>query len=102
SGIKKPSISRYSKVGLRASAKLAAARRFAECNALGFLCGERSRITVIDMDDEDPKIVQESEKRFGRSPLLWQTGGGKFAAAYRFNGETRQIRPIEDLPIDIL
>jgi hypothetical protein len=57
---------------------------------------------VIDMDETDPKILEEGERLFGPSPLVWQTGGGKFASAYRFNGEGRQIRPIPGLPIDIL
>jgi hypothetical protein len=100
---KKPAVSHYDKIGLPASAKLAAAPRFAEHNALGFICGPRSGITVVDMDDTDPKIVAEGARLFGESPLVWQTGGGKFAAAYRFNGESRSIRKaIPGLPIDLL
>jgi Primase C terminal 1 (PriCT-1)/Bifunctional DNA primase/polymerase, N-terminal len=99
---KKPAIGNYDRVGLRGSAKLATATRFAGYDALGFMAGPRSGITVVDMDDIDPKILEDGERLFGPSPLVWQTGGGKFAAAYRFNGETRRIRPIRGLPIDIL
>jgi len=99
---KKPAISNYDRVGLRGSAKLATATRFAGYEALGFLCGPRSKVTVVDMDDTDSAILREGERLFGPSPLLWQTGGGKFAAAYRFNGERRRIRPLPGLPIDLL
>jgi hypothetical protein len=54
------------------------------------------------MDSTDESIIAEGVTLFGESPLLWRTGGGKFAAAYRFNGEARRIRPISTLPIDIL
>jgi Bifunctional DNA primase/polymerase, N-terminal len=99
---KNPAISNYDRVGLRGSAKLATATCFAGYDALGFLAGPRSGITVVDMDETDPKILEDGERLFGPSPLVWQTGGGKFAAAYKFNGETRQIRPIPGMPIDIL
>jgi hypothetical protein len=99
---KKPAVSNYDRVGLRASAKLAAATRFAGYDALGFMAGPRSGITVVDMDESDPKILEDGERLFGPSPLVWQTGGGRFAAAYKFNGETRQIGPIHGMPIDIL
>jgi hypothetical protein len=99
---KKPAISHYDKVGLAGSAKLATATRFAGYDGIGFLCGRRNGITVIDMDDSDLKILEEGERLFGKSPLVWQTGGGRFAAAYKFNGEPRRIRPIPELPIDVL
>jgi hypothetical protein len=85
---------------LPGSAQLAA--EFADHDAFGFLCGPRSKVTVVDMDDTDSAILQEGERLFGPSPLLWQTGGGKFAAAYRFNGERRRIRPLPGIPVDLL
>jgi len=76
--------------------------KFADARAFGFACGARNRVTVIDKDENDERIVHVAEQLFGASPLLWQTGGGKYAAAYRFNGERRHVRPIRSLPIDIL
>jgi hypothetical protein len=97
---KKPCVTNYTRVGLRASAELAL--RFPEAHSFGFCCGPRSRLTVVDMDDKDPAIVDEAQRIFGRSPLVWRTGGAKFAMPFRHNGEVRRIRPIASLPIDIL
>ena len=46
--------------------------------------------------------MREAEKLFGETPLVWQTGSGRYAAAYRHHGEARRIRPIPGLPIDLL
>ncbi|HXP04275.1 MAG TPA: primase C-terminal domain-containing protein [Stellaceae bacterium] len=97
---KKPSTRGYLKTGLRGSAQLVI--KFPDAESFGFGCGPRSRITVIDMDDTDQRIVAEGERLFGRSPLLWRTGGGKFAMAFRYAGEPRRIRAIPGLPIDLL
>jgi hypothetical protein len=97
---KKPSVVGYMKVGLRGSAQLA--NKFPGASSFGFTCGPSNGITVVDMDDTDPTIVREAERLFGRSPLLWRTGSGKFAMAFRHNGEARRIRPIPTLPIDLL
>lgn len=78
------------------------AKKFAGAVAFGFACGQRSGLTVVDMDSTDPAIVDEGEALFGASPLVWRTGGGKFAMAFRHNGERRSIRPIKSLPIDVL
>ena len=99
-GNKKPAITGYLKIGLRRSAEIAI--KFANANAFGFACGPGNRITIVDLDDTDEAIVQEGERLFGVSPVLWRTGGGKFATAFRYNGEGRQIRPIPGLPIDLL
>ena len=97
---KKPATSGYMKTGLRGSGQLAI--KFADAQSFGFMCGRRNRLTVVDMDDTDSAIVKEGERLFGRSPLLWRTGGGKFAMPFRHNGETRRIRPIPSLSIDLL
>jgi hypothetical protein len=88
---KKPLTKGYNKTGLRGSADLAL--KFAEAQAFGFVCGVQNRVTVVDMDSTDPAIVTEGERLFGASPLLWRTGGGKYAMAFRHNGEPRLIKP---------
>ena len=97
---KKPSIRGYLRTGLLGSAQLAI--KFADAESFGFACGRRSRITIVDMDSTDERIVAEGERLFGSSPLLWRTGGGKYAMAFRHNGEARRIRPMPSLPIDLL
>jgi hypothetical protein len=99
-GDKKPAISGYLKTGLRASGQLAL--KFRDAQSFGFACGAQNRLTVVDMDDPDPAIIQEASRLFGHSPLIWRTGGGKFAMPFRYNGEGRRIRPIPSLPIDLL
>jgi hypothetical protein len=97
---KKPATRGYMKTGIRGSGQLVL--KFPDAMALGCICGKRNRLTVVDLDDTDKKIIEEGERLFGTSPLLWRTGGGKFAMAFRYNGEARRIRPIPGLPIDLL
>jgi hypothetical protein len=97
---KKPKVRGYLYTSMASSAQFALA--FPDAQAFGFPCGARSGLTIVDMDSSDDGILDEGEKLFGASPLIWRTGGGKFAAAYRYNGEARRIRPIPTLPIDLL
>jgi bifunctional DNA primase/polymerase-like protein/primase-like protein len=97
---KRPCIRAYDKVGLRASAQLAI--KFNEAEALGFMCGPRSGITVIDIDSHDERMVGEAQRMFGESPIIWRTGSGNYAMPFRHNGEGRRIRAVPGLPIDIL
>jgi Primase C terminal 1 (PriCT-1) len=97
---KRPSIKGWGKIGLRASSQLA--RKFSQATAFGFNCGPRSRITIVDVDSNDEDVLAEAEGIFGESPLVWRTGSGNFAAAYRHRGEGRHIKPIDGLPIDLL
>ena len=97
---KKPLIKNWQRVGRKGSAELAG--KFADESALAFVCGKPSGVTIVDIDTDDEQGVKEAFKVFGSSPLIYRTGGGHFAIAYRYNGERRRIRPIKDLPIDIL
>jgi hypothetical protein len=99
-GDKRPAITGYLKIGPQRSAE--SAIKFANATAFGFACGPRNRILVVDMDDTDEAIVREGERLFGVSPILWRTGGGKFAMPFRHNGEGRLIRRLHGLPIDLL
>lgn len=76
-------------------------KKFPDAN-LAFVTGSKSKITVVDIDDNDPSLFQEALRIFGDTPVTVHTGSGKFHAYYRFNGEKRRIRPFDDLPIDIL
>jgi hypothetical protein len=100
--VKKPGIRGYGKVGLRASRDLAAKRQFARTDALGFMAGPRSRVTVLDIDAADERLLAEALDRHGKTPFIVQTASGKFHAYYKHNGERRRIRPWPDRPIDLL
>jgi hypothetical protein len=97
---KRPCVRAWDRVGLRASAQLAL--KFADADAFGFQCGKPNRITLIDIDSRDERIVGEAIKLFGESPIIWRTGSGNHAMPFRYNGEARRIRPVPGLPIDIL
>lgn len=97
---KRPCVRSWDKVGLRGSAQLA--MKFADADAFGFQCGERSRITLIDIDSRDERILGEAIRLFGELPIIWRTGSGNHAMPFRHDGETRRIRPVPGLPIDIL
>src|SRR4051794_39005131 len=55
-------------------------RKFGDAKSFGFACGPRSGLTIVDLDSTDDAIVAEGAKLFGQSPLVWRTGGGKFAS----------------------
>jgi hypothetical protein len=97
---KSPSVGNYHRGGLPASRQWA--KRFADSNALGFNCGKRNGLTVLDIDAPDEKLLADSLDRFGPSPIIIKTASGKFHVWYRHNGEGRKIRPEKHIPIDIL
>jgi Bifunctional DNA primase/polymerase, N-terminal/Primase C terminal 1 (PriCT-1) len=96
---KTPATKGYLRTGLRGSGQLAA--KF-HVDALGFACGPRNRITVLDVDTTDERVLADALNRHGSTPLVVRTASGKWHAYYRHNGERRQIRPVRDVPIDIL
>jgi Bifunctional DNA primase/polymerase, N-terminal/Primase C terminal 1 (PriCT-1) len=100
--VKKPGIRGYGKVGLRASRELAHKRQFARTDALGFMAGPRSRVTVLDIDAPDEHMLADALDRHGRTPFVVRTASGKFHAYYKHAGERRRIRPWPDRPIDLL
>lgn len=70
---------------------------------VGMWCGERNRITVVDFDTHDTRIVDEWIERAGDTPLKVETASGKLHLWYRHNGEARQVRPLgPDKPLDVL
>lgn len=97
---KTPCVSNYLKMGQPASRKLL--RRFGEADGLGFACGKRSRITVLDIDAPDENLLADALAEFGNTPFVVRSASGNYQAWYRHNGEKRQIRPFPGRAIDVL
>jgi hypothetical protein len=97
---KRPSVGNYHRAGLPASRGWA--QKFGEADALGFNCGKRNGLTVLDIDAPDEKLLADSLGKFGPSPVVIRTASGKFHVWYKHNGEGRKIRPEKHVPIDIL
>jgi hypothetical protein len=97
---KKPGIRGWQKVGLNGSAELA--RKFTNADALGYVTGRRSNVTVLDIDTTDEGVAANAIRRHGQPRIILRTASGKFHHLYRHNGERRRIRPWPDLPIDLL
>jgi len=70
-------------------------RKYPDAN-IGLL---NDSVTIVDVDDM--AFVDEAIARFGATPLMSKTRKG-IHLWYTGNGERRQIRPIPDLPIDVL
>jgi len=64
--VKKPAVKNYLKIGKAASA--AFAERFGEFNAFGFAC-ERSKITILDVDTDDERVLADALDRHGHTQL---------------------------------
>jgi hypothetical protein len=97
---KRPAVRNYLRTGLQGSERLT--RRFANADAFGFALGKRSKITVLDCDSNDERILSDAMSRHGNTPLVVRSGSGNFQAWYRHGGEGRHIRPDPSRPIDIL
>src|SRR5436190_1741695 len=97
---KKPRIRSWQSVGLKGSAELA--NKFDDANALGYVTGRRSNVTVLDIDTTEENIAADAIQRHGQPAIITRTASGKFHHLYRYNGERRRIRPWSELPIDLL
>jgi hypothetical protein len=97
---KRPAVKHYKKVGLPGSAQLA--MKFENDNVFGFMVGDRTRLTILDVDTPDERVLTRALDCHGHSPIIVRTGSGKFHAYYRHNREHRLIRPWPDRPIDLL
>jgi hypothetical protein len=101
SGTKKPLVGNYLKMGTRAAAELA--KKFSDANAIGFAAGARNRITVLDVDIPDRRVLDDAIARHGEPRLIVETASGKYHGYYRHNRERRSIRAWGDeQPIDLL
>jgi len=100
---KRPMVRGYQKIGPRLSQTLA--QRFPAADAFGFVVGEPSGITVIDIDTPDDRVLADVLDRHGQTPFVVRSGSGHWQAWYRHNGERRRAgksRPWRDRPIDVL
>jgi len=97
---KVPTIRGYQRVGRRGSGELA--NKFPDAPGLGFMCGRRSGISVLDIDCKDERVLADALDRHGKTGIVVRSGSGNFQAWYRHNGERRQIRPWAGRPIDVL
>lgn len=97
---KRPAVSNYLKMGLPASSQLAI--KFPGAEGLGFACGQRSGITVLDVDAPDERLLADALDEFGPTPLIIRSGSGNHQLWFRHNGESRKIRPDPRRPLDIL
>ena len=102
---KKPSVGNPLKAGHKASGQWAL--RFSEASALGFACGKRSGLTIVDIDDPDENLVADAMAKLGPTPIVVRTASGKHHLWYRHNGEPRSPRKLaRDMglsgPVDIL
>ena len=82
------------------SAKIAS--KFGHAPAIGFMCGKRNGITVLDVDCKDERILADALDRHGKTSVIARSGSGNFQAWYKHNSERRRIRPDRRVPIDIL
>lgn len=98
---KRALVKNYQRMGVPASRKLLEGARFDAAN-LAFMCGQRNRITVLDVDTPVRAAFDVVLKECGDTAIKIQTGSGKYQAWYRWNGERRKIRPIEGEVIDVL
>lgn len=96
---KRPAVKGYLRLGSRTSEQLAL--KFANDNAFGFAC-KRSRITVLDVDTPDERVLADALAEHGQTPIIVRSGSGHWQAWYRHDGEARRVRPSPDKPIDIL
>ena len=74
---KVPATKGYLRTGIQGSAELA--RKFAHIDALGFACGRRNRITVLDIDTEDENVLADAQSRHGSTPLIIRTASHEMA-----------------------
>jgi hypothetical protein len=100
---KRPLVSHYNRMGLRASQQMAL--RFPDAPGLAAMAGARNRFTVIDIDERGAageRLLADVQRQFGNSRFVVRTGGGGFHAYFRHAGEARKIRPDPRKPIDLI
>lgn len=98
---KKPATKGYSRTGLKGSGQLAL--KFSEADAFGFVAGNRSGLTLVDIDSpDDEDLLREVLRRYGDTPVISRTGSGGFHCYYQHGGEGRKIRIDPTMPVDMI
>jgi hypothetical protein len=97
---KVPRIRRWHKIGIKGSTELA--DKFTDAEALGFVTGRASSVTILDIDTADENVTADAMARHGEPRIITRTASGKHHLFYRYNGEGRRIRPWAGLEIDVL
>lgn len=97
---KRPAVKGYAKAGSNLSQQWAL--KFPEVDALAFMAGGRTRLSIVDVDSSDEALLRDTLARYGEAPIMVRTSSGGFHLWYRFNGEERKIRPDPDTPVDLL
>jgi hypothetical protein len=95
---KRPVVRGYLRAGMRASQQFAS--KFPDEAAFGLAC-RKNRITVLDVDSPDERLLADALDEFGLTPFIVRSASGNFQAWYRHKGERRRVRP-DHRPIDIL
>lgn len=98
-GRKKPAVGGYLKLGAQYSSQLTF--KFGGHEALGLAC-RRNKITVLDVDTPDERVLADAISRHGHTPFIVRSGSGNWQAWYKNSGESRRVRPDAHVPIDIL
>ena len=78
---KRPAVRNYGSFGLRASAQIV--QSFPTADAFGFMCGPRSKITVLDVDSKDERILSDAINKHGNTPIIARSGSGHYQAWYK-------------------
>lgn len=98
---KKPATKGYERTGLKGSGQLSI--KFPDASAFAFMAGQRSGITIVDIDaPNDEDLLRDVLRRYGDTPLISRTGSGGFHCYYGHGGEGRKIRIDPNTPVDVL
>jgi hypothetical protein len=98
---KVPLVTNYQRFGVRASTDIAS--RFTNASAFAFMAGKHSRISALDVDSNNERVLAGALDKYGRTQVITRSGGsGNYQAWYRHNGEKRAIRKLGNQPIDVL
>src|ERR1700732_2170966 len=65
---KKPMVSNYGRFGLPASAEIS--KKYPDATAIGFMAGKRTKLTVLDVDTTDERVLADAQYRHGPSPVI--------------------------------
>jgi hypothetical protein len=78
--------------------------KFGSADALGFVLGVKSKITVLDVDTRDESVLADALSRHGQTPIIIRSGSGHHQAWFKHGGERRDTSTWRrrGLPIEVL